>query len=683
MSPSLRELAGRPAARWTLAVVATGALVASVLPRGQTDEREASWSRLIVPLAEGEIVHDGYVLSRPRRGEEHDVVFSAVRRAAGAVERVEVHVVARGQWEGVRETRSFGVAYEAPRSSAPEEDLRAVTSALAQAIDGNDPGGLGPVDSIALDAGIQEPALTRALRGVVGARGWIAAVALLLLTLSLAFTGRGALVSSLGLFFVGLALRFAHLSIPFVRDQDVQRVVSGSHSVLEILTGEGLMDRHPPLYFLVLHFVQMLGQDEWMVRMPAAIFGALVGPAILLVANWTAPRARAQSAALAALVTIAPALVASAREVSEIPLFALALILMVGSTVRATQDPTRRTLVWVCATHALTLWVYYLGPFAIAGEGLALLVLFWRGEWRSDEARGAVKKTLGWAALGVALGSPSMALAVATLIRDHGARTTAAAHPGLAWGQWGPMAMAREIAARTIDVTGLALLVAFGAVFVFAFVRRSRAPMLAAGAAMATTAAVIFMTPIARMQPYYILAVIPLGLLALATVELPERVRVGAILAIFMMCAFPMSHTGPALGHLYAAPDDAVVGRYAETAAREDARQIVTVAHYDAILMAYYLARAHERPLVAEEIVRDDSTMRVEGIDTSIIGLAYSHSVDGDTEREALARLSEALDRGPTWVLSRSAFQLPAVERVLERCTLMDESPETRFMRCE
>ena len=113
----------------------------------------ASWSTLLAPYAPGREVARGYVLGAPTRGPEHDVAWRAVRPGDGA--QVEVHVVDRGRWAGVRETRSYGVAWEAPRTTAPRDDAEAVTEALARAIRAHDRGP-GRVDAVPLAA--TEPA---------------------------------------------------------------------------------------------------------------------------------------------------------------------------------------------------------------------------------------------------------------------------------------------------------------------------------------------------------------------------------------------------------------------------------------------------------------------------------------------------------------------------------------------
>lgn len=105
----------------------------------------SAWTDLVEPHSVGREVTRGYVLSSPSRGHEHDVVFRATRSDGRAV---EVHFIDRGRWRGVRETRSFGVAWEAPRTTAPRDDAEAVTEALAVALRAHDRG--GPVDHIAL-----------------------------------------------------------------------------------------------------------------------------------------------------------------------------------------------------------------------------------------------------------------------------------------------------------------------------------------------------------------------------------------------------------------------------------------------------------------------------------------------------------------------------------------------------
>lgn len=156
-------------------------LLAALAGCSTRDPPPDTWRSLVAPLAPSREVARGYVLSAPARGHERDVVFRATRASDGRA--VELHVVARGQWTGVRETRSFGVAWEEPRSRAPRDDAEAVTEALRAAIARNDHG-LGPVDAIPLDAARPVTLRDRGLLAlrVVGTRApfpwWAVALAL-------------------------------------------------------------------------------------------------------------------------------------------------------------------------------------------------------------------------------------------------------------------------------------------------------------------------------------------------------------------------------------------------------------------------------------------------------------------------------------------------------------------------
>ena len=181
----------------SLLLLAAAALL--LVPAPPAGERH-SWDALIAPLAVGQPVTRGYVLSPPRRGDAHDVVFVA-RRAGGSdgpAARVEVHVVERGRWPGIAETPSFGVAWEVPPPgaalAAPEADALAVRDALAAAIAAHDDGHLA-VDAIPLTAEPPAPLVARVLDRCGSARGAAAAgaVTLALLLLALGLIGLGAL----------------------------------------------------------------------------------------------------------------------------------------------------------------------------------------------------------------------------------------------------------------------------------------------------------------------------------------------------------------------------------------------------------------------------------------------------------------------------------------------------------
>jgi len=659
--------------RIALGVLVSSAVVLAALLGPTPPVVPRSWPELLAPLGAGSVI-DGYVLSAPRRGEEHDVVLAATRARASdrAAGRAEIHVLDRGRWPGVRETASFGVAYEAPRSYGDTAELERVRDAIADAIDVHDRGDLGPVDAIPLERAPGTSMLARRLSTLSGARGALAALAMAALVLALgALRHRGfrfgRLLVGLVLFAAGLAVRATSLDLPFPRDQDVQRVLMGALPVSEILFGRGLSDRHSPLWFLVLHAVEWAGQAPWIVRIPSAIAGACIAPAIAWASD--APEQHRPHALLAALLAaLSPPLVGVAREVGEIPFFALALVLVVGVLARADREPTRTRVALVAVTHALAIATYYLGAIVLVG--------LWIGR---SSARWTTSRPVGRAALaGVALGSPAIALALRALLRDLGPRAAAAAHPDRAWGDATMIGLGRALAVETLDAVGPVVLAAVLAGIAF----RSARPT--ALASVLTLGVLAVLAPVARIQPYQALVVAPLLLLAVASVDTTERpsrerlARAGLIAA----CVIPLVSAGPALAALYAADADAVLGRYVVAARRAGVARIVAVADYDATLLAYEAARASHLRIDSAALDADgEGTL---AIDTAprIGFLTRSHDGAADAAQRAATRLRLLASREPIAVVARDAFPMPEVDGILEGCAPLDASPTTRLVLC-
>lgn len=656
-------------------LLALAALAALLWPAAAVPHRP-SLEDLLAPLAVGQPVAQGFHLAPPRRGEEHDVVLLARRSATpGApAAHVEIHLLDRGRWQGIRETASFGVGYEIPRSSAGSADCDAVTEAVAAAIRANDPGGLGPVDTLPLRAEPAPPAPARAIERLHGARGIAAGLCLAAITGLLATLRRGPLWASLWLFLLGLALRLPQLGLPFVRDQDVQRLFTGHLPLGEVLLGQGLRDRHPPLYFVVLHAAQWFGQDEAAARAPAALAGALIGPAVV----WGAWTARGRAGAPAALVGLACTLsipfIARSREVSEIPLFALMVVALCACAARAAEQPGPRRRNAVVATHALALWTYYLAPLVIGGVHLGL--------WLGGRARGQVFR---WAGSGILLGSPAIALGAATFVRDSGARGVARAHPGLAWGEHGIAEMLRLLGAEAVEALGGPLLVVLLAVVGLAAARRD-AGVLAPGAALvATFLGIAFLAPVARVQPYYLIAVIPLGALtvAVAAEAAGPRARLGAGVLLAAFCAASVAPRLHRARPLYLPDPDAFMPAFARIIDARPEGHLVTVAHYDSTLAAYYLARSRGVPMDWSLLVHEGGVLRPAGTGKTIEPLARSHGLDARPDEAAAARLREARARGPVLVIERHAFRLEQVSAMLDECELLAQAPSGRLVRCE
>lgn len=213
---------------------------------------DLTWETLIQPLAVSAEVIPGYHLERPFRGHEHDVVW-VVRDDAGRV--VEVHAVDRAMWPQAQLTPSFGVDYEAPRSTAPAADAEAVVNAIAAAIRANDPGEAS-VDAVPLGDTAEEGSWRRLLERF-GTRGpvnwWRPAVLISAMALP-----RKAEWESAALFLVSLLLRFAlgPWSTVNVNGQGA-KWLSGAVNPAEIAN-------YGPGYYEIYHWF----------RTPSAIFAA-------------------------------------------------------------------------------------------------------------------------------------------------------------------------------------------------------------------------------------------------------------------------------------------------------------------------------------------------------------------------------------------------------------------------
>lgn len=627
---------------------------------------------LIAPLTFGAEIIPGYVLGLPHRGEAHDIVVQARRSVSGRAEVVELHVLDRGRWSGVRESASYGIAYEVPKTTASPSDAARVTEAFARAIRSHDRGGGTPVDELALPQTGQGSAFVSRLVIAAERHAIITGTALVAATLALGSLPHGAALVSCFLLALGLALRLPNLNLPFALDQDVQRVFTSHMSWREILTGAGLRDRHPPAYFLVLHVAQWFGQSEAVVRMPAVIAGSLAGPA--LVASARALRLRADFAALAGLVlTMSVELVVRSREVSSIPLFALILIVMLSATLRHDAAPSRSTFALVVVTHAAALFTYYTAIFPILASATAL-VSFGRRPRKSLRAVG----------VGVALGSFALVLAIATFARDRGARLAASAHPGLAWGERTSVDLARWMAATTLDAFGWGWLLVVLASVVIGVRRRDVARVAPAFAFIASYLGIACLAPVARVQPYYVTTVLPLLAMCVSAsaAAVKQAPRGWAMGCVALGTLASVASNIAQLERAYRPPTGAFVAALAPTIAARSERRIAVLMHYDATLLAYYLGREAGVEVDWSSLVADGEWFALAGTDARLLPLVSAHEDPNAPSPRATARLEQAAAMGPFLVLARDSVQLPAVSGWLERCEPLQQAEGGRLLAC-
>jgi MFS family permease len=374
-----------------------------------------------------------------------------------------------------------------------------------------------------------------------------------------------------------------------------------------------------------------------------------VGPAALLVAF---------------AATISPELIARSREVSEIPLYALFVIAAAASLVAALRAPRGGRLVALAVSHALALFTYYLAPFLVAANGAILA-------WRQPPRR-----VVAAFAAGIALGAPAIGLGAATLLRDWSARDVARAFPGLAWGEHSPLSMAKLMVRIAGDTFGPPLFALLLVAVAVGFLRRRLAVIAPALAALATFAGIALLSPIARVQGYYVITVLPAAALALAALPLPaeRRARAAWLAALAGAIVFSTVPRLAAARSLYNPDAAAFMPRFAAAIAARAERTVVTVAHYDQALLGYYLARLEGRR-IAWYNLNAPHRQRV-------LPLVLAHSLHAGAEEEAVRRLDELAAAAPILVVENDSFLLPRVVARLARCEELLRAPNARLLRC-
>ncbi|MEZ4325506.1 MAG: glycosyltransferase family 39 protein [Polyangiales bacterium] len=664
----------RRAVALRLLVAVGGTLVALGILSEGTPPAEAgtrTLAELIAPLAPGREVADGFVLALPHRGETHDIVLPARRSRGGRTTTVELHLLDRGTWRGVRTSAHYDIAWEQPRSTATQNECEAVTERLASVVRANDVRDEVPVDALTLAPDVPRPHIARALSGARGGRAFAIAALLALTTWALATLPLGGFWAGAFLFALGLALRVPHLDVPFVRDQDVQRLFTGHASLVDIFTGIGLRDRHPPLYFAVLHAAQLFGQSEAVVRAPAVLAGALAGPMLVLAAAVTD-----RKVVLAALLGLVPAtsasFVAHSREVSSLPFYALVLTVLAMATVRYQQTGSRGWYSAVVASVVVALFTYYTAVFAVAA---LLCCLLWLGPTYGD-----ARRALG---VGLACGSPALALAAYTFVRDRGARLAAESRPSLAWGDRSVIGTAEAMADVVREALGPALVVAAFVAVTYALRRREGHAPIALALVLGSFVGIAGLAPVARVQPYYLLAALPVLLLAASWSPLPTHAtrRLAVVATCGLLVSTTVADRAMANATLYTPDERAIAPDFAILIASRPERRVVTVAHYDMTLFAYYLGRASGVEVDYASLEARGDAFALRGTPYVFHPLVQTHD-DGASAAGAAAALDTLVQAGPCLVVDRPTLPLDGVRERLQRCTPLGQGPDATLYHC-
>ncbi len=288
--------------------------------------------------------------------------------------------------------------------------------------------------------------------------------------------------------------------------------------------------------------------------------------------------------------------------------------------------------------------------------------------------------------LGVAGGAPALVLGVMTFLRDRGARATAAARPDLAWGDHGSLEIAGHLANLAASGLGIGLLILLAGVTLMAIRRRDAGVLAPLGACLFTFVGIVVLAPVARVQPYYLVAVLPLAVLAIgigagALPAAAHRLAPAVVALVVALSSVPQLASARGL---YVPPADAFMPPFAQIVSSRPERRIVTVAHYDGTLLAYYLARNAAVPMDWNHLQPEDSmgAFLVIGTGKVLDSLAHSHALAEDPDGAALTRLEGLLAREPVLVVERDGFHLPRLSDRLRRCERLAERGTGRLYRC-
>lgn len=140
----------------------------------------------------------------------------------------------------------------------------------------------------------------------------------------------------------GILLRSWGLTVEPVGYEEIAASVAAITPLTAYQTGPAL-DSAPPLYAMILKFLTLLMPTAplWLMRLPSVIFGALAGPAVLLLAR--RPLGDRAAALAAFILTFHPLLVFYGREAQPVALFALLLVCAWAALLESASNPRVKT----------------------------------------------------------------------------------------------------------------------------------------------------------------------------------------------------------------------------------------------------------------------------------------------------------------------------------------------------
>ena len=178
------------------------------------------------------------------------------------------------------------------------------------------------------------------------------------------------------LFILGLALRIFELARkPLWLDEASTYFLTNQPNVMDVWAA-AFNDHHAPLHFIVIWMVKSIGSDEFWLRFPSAIAGALTIIVVFLLAKELANEETGLIAA--ALIAVSPYHILYSQEARMYGMVVLFVSLAMYTFFRAIR--TRSLVDWVCfgSACALAFYTHFYASFAI----LSLLISYGIIRWK-------------------------------------------------------------------------------------------------------------------------------------------------------------------------------------------------------------------------------------------------------------------------------------------------------------
>ncbi len=173
---------------------------------------------------------------------------------------------------------------------------------------------------------------------------------------------------------VGLALRLTSLGTQSLWIDEIRGLTLAQAPTTGALLG-GVTDLNPPLYFVLLRYWLWLGQSDAIVRLPAALMGALSLGAVFLVTRRLLGAAVAVVAT--ALAAISPMHLWHSQDSRP---YTLALVLTLASQwlfLEIVRRPRPRTFVAYVLVTTLALYTHYTALAIILAQNACLALRLW------------------------------------------------------------------------------------------------------------------------------------------------------------------------------------------------------------------------------------------------------------------------------------------------------------------